>query len=320
MSRKSRERAPKKEKPATKAGSQVTPEGSPGKRKGMSRNTKIGLVVLAAVGIPTAIVILFYGLGGGIIAPEQVAPADRVILNIYNGGNWTNETERYSVRAYTVDPDTVFNNASMKFYKEWVCGTNGSAKDVDLKIEGNVKAFVLNLAYNKSGVYGNFSNFSVYITENGKYNIKVFKDPEKFTAGVLDENFDSNITGDSKFFVQMRAYNESDSAYYVSWHPNAKNGTNDYFYINFTADADISNGGFIKLENVLKDPFTVNNDSKNVGNIVPLGLSNSNKSIIYGIQLVRNVHLYEFSLNNSIANLTSVEFCYGDSIIQTITI
>jgi hypothetical protein len=111
----------------------------------------------------------------------------------------------------------------------------------------------------------------------------------------------------------MNAANESDSAYSPSWHPDLFNGTNSYFYINFTFDDVVDNYTVVSLTNIFQDPFSIYLP----GNIIPnTNLQNGNMSVIYYVMLVRGFHFYEFHVDMLMANLTSVEFMYGENLLK----
>jgi hypothetical protein len=147
----------------------------------------------------------------------------------------------------------------------------------------------------------------------------VWKDPETFTASVFDTSNSNNITGDSKIFLSMMASNYEDSAYAFTWHANLDNNKTTFFYVNFTFSG-IVNDGIMNISDVINDPYISDGarNNPNPGNIMKEGLSNGNRSIIFSVYTVRYYHLYEFSVNTAMANITSISFNYGDHKLNTI--
>lgn len=241
--------------------------------------------------------------------------SEKVKINIYNDGDFTNMTTEYSLKAFvTENPE---DNSTFLFYRSWIRGVNGSAADANLRIGdvfggNNITGLVLEFTTNVSG-YVQFADFYVFISQNGVYIMKVYKDPSSFDAYVFNSTMGLDYAGDDTIFLQMNAANGSDSGYSPSWHPNLYNGTVSYFYINFTFDGAVENTTVVDLSNIFQDPFSTSTP----GNLMrAIDLQNGNKSVIYYVFLARGFHYYEFHVDISTANLTSVEFMYGEMMLK----
>jgi hypothetical protein len=100
--------------------------------KGWSNKNKASfwLILIVAIAVPVSILTALSASISQLPSKEFTS----VKINVINAGDFTNMTEKYSVTIYVDNLTNPIDNTTFSYYKSWMVGTNGSAKDVDVKI------------------------------------------------------------------------------------------------------------------------------------------------------------------------------------------
>lgn len=258
------------------------------------------------VGIGTALTL------GDVNQNVIVTPADRVSVQVFNAGDLTNLTTKFSAIAYSIDPLKTINNATFTFYKSWMVGVNGSAANLSFAVADD-EEYVVRLVTTEPG-YGNHSDMSFIVNQNATYTVSVYKEPTVFNTMVYDAGFSSNITDDPSFTLMMNVP-AVDEGFTALWQPQLHNRSVSWFHINVTFDSAIT---WDSLNITSRQNFS--NDF--VDWVKWPVLFNSNRSIVFMFPIVEggSTYLYDFGVDTSAANIESITFQFGDIGVSSRTI